>query len=125
MNGVRYQRPWARRVGWGIVLAVIFGALIYAVLTLLTGGFLVSVSVVVAAFVLAALFHYFTWGEYMTPATPAGRPLTTQEGPAPVDEFSVAINERERAELIRALEQSHVRSATTQELLERLRGYGA
>jgi hypothetical protein len=115
-----------------IALALAFGAICFVALNVTTGGLLVSIAGAVVIFAVVAVLHFLIWGRALSrsASTSAVSPAdaATEVGTSSTP-YSVALDEMERLELIRALEQS--RAATLlpesdlRELLDRLRGFGA
>lgn len=143
MNRELNQRTWVRPILWDIVLAVVFGALIFAILITATGGVLVSLVPAAVALVAFVLFHYLVWGrallKLVAPARQQAEAHARQERDEakPVDEFALVLTEPERVELIQALEQSLTEHSAASHppprpsgevlrgVLDRLRGFGA
>lgn len=136
------------RFPWDILLAFAFGVVIFAFLVMASSGVLVSVVVIVAAFGIFALFHFWIWGRTSLKTVAQDRPeeKTGDDKQAQAanleDEFTLVLNEQERTELIEVLEQSLASSVgshhhaqtkapkgepkkTIQEVLNRTKGFGA
>jgi hypothetical protein len=142
-------RPfWKRQMLFGqLLLAIVFGVMIFVGLNIASAGILTSVLILGGFFVLFGLVQYALWGRALAEDTGASTPEI--RGPkacvlktGPTDEFSLGLNEQERRELLKILEQSVAeprrsqpprredeanksRMAIRRELLDRLRMYGA
>ena len=139
------QRPWARGIRWDIVLAAIFGAIVFAGLVVVTDGILISLAIVVACFAVWGVVQYLLWGHAIerdaAPELARAGVIVQQQraAAAPAREFAFMLTERERAEVVHALEQwsaaapaalqpherAEARTEVIRGVLDRLRGFGA
>jgi hypothetical protein len=132
------QSRWETRPIWDVAFTAMFGAGLFILLIVVTGGLLVSLATSAGAIAALALFHYLFWGKVWS------RSLGDEPGRArgrlemsPPDEFTLALNDRERQELLHVLEQSLAEppiegrqpdqrdEPVIQELIERIRMFGA
>jgi hypothetical protein len=137
-----FFRRESRGILWEVLLALIFGAFVFAILALVTGDLLVNLIPTVGAMALFAVCHYFLWGQVAWQEVAPerrkeeARARLQPEQVKPSDELSQALDERERVELMSVLERSlrdnspgDGRSAqqkeTIREVLDRLHGFGA
>jgi len=110
---------------WNVVLTALFGLFLFMMLDIVSAGLLTTVITVGVFFVLFGIAHYFVWGRTMAQeeirrATP---PSAATEAP-----FVIELNDRERAELLRLLEQSRVNASAPEirrDLLQKVRMFGA
>jgi hypothetical protein len=130
-------------VGWDVMLAVLAGVMIFIILNVASIGVLGSALTVAGIVAAVGLGHYLLWGRVFARGVVRER-LQVQEQDArsetsesePPDEFSLALNDRERSELLQLLEHSLAAAtegregsedgaAIRRELQERIRMFGA
>ena len=148
MNYSAFSRLQTRRVPWEVLAALCVGGVIFVVLLIAAGDVLISFITAVAVIGLFGLVHYLIWGQTSLKNTAAERRQEEAqtrlqvEQAAPIDEFSLVLNDRERAALMSVLEQSLAEApaqthqsppgngrqsqqqATIREVLDRLRKRG-
>lgn len=121
-----------------MVVAALFSAVLFTILFITTGGILISLVTAAVALVVFGLFHYFLWGQALLQSTVrerqqvASRTHHAREASTPAQEVTLVLSDRERVEMINALEKSLAeapqanedKKATIGELLGRLRGFG-
>jgi hypothetical protein len=100
-----------RALSLDVALAAVFGVVLFALLNIVTGGVLVSLLTTLAAMLLFGLGHYIFWGQVLSRTVAEGsdkeQARARPQGPTSApDEVTLALNERERLELLRVLEQS-------------------
>jgi hypothetical protein len=142
MNYGVFSRREPRRALGEVLLALFFGVIIFAILVLVTGGFLINLIPAAGAMALFALFHYLFWGQVAEAEMAQerrkeeSRARFQAEHERPSDEFNLVLNERQRIELMDVLEKSLTeppqgnerraqQKETIREVLDRLRGFGA
>jgi hypothetical protein len=132
--GVPYQRT--RGGSWGVVLALIAGAIVFAVLVGLTAGYLLALLFAVIVMIIVGGLHYLVWGRAMAQAVPAGRVVMPPPAriETPPDLFTVTVNDQERAVLLRLLNQLEAErravpapqdATVLHRLRDKLQSYGA
>jgi hypothetical protein len=131
--------------GWDVLLAALAGGVTFFVLSIASFGVFVSAVTVAAVAVAIGLGHYLLWGRVFARRVAregqrfqdqAHRPQTSQTEPP--DEFLLALNDRERMELLQLLEHSSAAATQGREgsgsgerlvirrgLQERIRAFGA
>jgi hypothetical protein len=113
LPGAAYTQWRTWFIGWNVMIAALAGVVIFFLLNVASLGFLSS-AVTVAVIVAALGFgHYLIWGRVfaqgmtreMRQVQDQARLSETSET-APPDEFLLALNDRERMELLQLLEHS-------------------
>jgi hypothetical protein len=128
-----------------VALAAASAACLFAVLIMATGGVLISWLTAIVAFVLFGMVNYLFWGHRLLKSVAGERRRAMSQARlvrasnVSADEFILELNDAERAELMRTLEQSLADAppavgaipgaANEREairgVLDKLRGYGA
>ena len=94
------------RIG-DVVLAVIFGGVVFVFLGIVSAGILEPLITAAAIIALFALGHYLFWGRFMSRQTGAATaPPAQARQAAPEDEFLLSLTEPERSELLQVLRDS-------------------
>ncbi len=123
-----------------VVLAGVFGAMVFVFLNIVSGGILITLVTVAVMFLVFGCIHYIVWGRAVSPAIPAAeiRPFVREQ--MPQETIAVELTDEERQELIALLDRSlnpalangkstdanqDLHRARRRDLLERLRMYGA
>jgi hypothetical protein len=142
MNPELSQRVWPRRIWWDVILAAVFGGCILAILILATGGILISLVTAAAALVIFGLLNYLFWGQSLLKDVAREREKAelrardVRDESKPTDEVIMLLSDRERVELIHALEESLEKNTVAvsapsgnheaiRGVLDKLRGFGA
>jgi hypothetical protein len=131
-----------RFIGWDVMLAVLAGGMIFFLLDVVSFGILISAVTVAGIVAAVGLGHYLLWGRVFgrgvvreTQQVEAqDRGLETSGSKAP-DEFLLALNNRQRKELLQLIEHSlpaatgekgsEDGSAIRRELQDTIRMFGA
>ena len=101
------QTSWHTWIAMGdVVLAGLFGLFIFVLLNVVSLGLLVTLATVGVLFLIFGLAHYFVWGRVMTSPTTRLDQSAPKDRPATSGLFVFELNENERLELLRLLEES-------------------
>jgi len=130
-------------IGWDVIIAALAGVVIFFLLNVASLGFLSSAVTVAGIVAAIGLGHYLVWGRVFSRGV--GREmrrvqdqarLSETSETAPPDEFLLALNDRERMELLQLLEHSLARTtggreesgdstALRRKLQDKIRRFGA
>jgi hypothetical protein len=135
--------PWKSRfIGWDVMLAVLAAVMIFFLLDVVSFGILSSAVTVAGIVAAVGLGHYLLWGRVFgrrvvregQRVEAQDRELETSGTKAP-DDFLLALNDRQRKELLQLIEHSlpaatagdgsEDGSAIRRELQDTIRMYGA
>lgn len=118
--GYRRWKKWL--IGWDVALAALAGAIIFFFLNVASIGILGSAVLVVAFMFAVFLAHFFVWGRWFARGVVRNGQRTSDQARGleaseaePPDEFRLTLNDRERLELLKTLEQSLKESAEGRE----------
>lgn len=147
MNSAHFSGHDRGRIFWDVILAIFFGGIVFAILIIATGGLILALVTGAVAIAVFAVFQYLVWGRVFLENVARERrkedvrARREHDQATPKEEFSLVLTEQERKELVRALEQSlpgpvagrtaavgprtGARVDAVQEVLDRLRGFGA
>jgi hypothetical protein len=140
VNYLSFFHRRTRPVPVDILLTLFFAGFVFVLLLIVTGGLVVSLITAAVATAVFALFHYLVWGQFLLKTLAKERRLEDTrarlqvEQAMPADEFCLTLTDAERLELIGVLEDALAGAAsarraqskeTIQEMLDRLRGFGA
>jgi len=114
---------------WNIAFTALFGFFLFVMLDLVSFGVLTSLVTMAVLFVLFGVAHYAVWGQMLSnevgpePKAPAANQRVSTN-------LVVEINDQERAELLKLLEQTRNAAdprarAVRSELLDKIRMFGA
>ena len=116
---------WRSTIFWAVVLLIGLAAIAFALLMLLTEGWLISLVITAAILVVLALFHYLVWGRSLLLETRAERrgvqAQRAWEQVIPEEQFTLILSDRERAELIEYLRSAD--KPSIRDIVERLRAF--
>jgi len=125
MRRISTSYLWQSTLFWLVIAAIVVAAVLFALLMLLTEGWLISLVITAAILCALAALHYVIWGRSLLDETRAERRTAqaeqAREQVIPEEPFTLVLSDRERVELIEFLQKAD--KPSIREIVERLREF--